>query len=68
MPAPGERVIDHVVHGENLPLNVFRDGSVWFALYGEGYDLQAGISGWGDAPFEALRDFDLAWRKERPRP
>ena len=33
-----------------------RDGNQWYVLLGE--DIQAGISGWGDSPEEAIADFD----------
>lgn len=35
------------------------DGDKWRALYGP--DLMEGVSGFGDTPDEAMRDFDKNW-------
>ena len=35
------------------------DGNKWCALYGE--NLQDGVAGFGDSPYEAMSDFDKAW-------
>ncbi len=42
---------------------VVPDGSKWSALYGE--HLMAGVSGFGDTPEEAMRDFDNNWWKQK---
>ena len=39
------------------------DGTKWCALYGP--DLAEGISGFGDTPDEAMRDFDQNWFKQQ---
>lgn len=38
---------------------ISRDGSVWYALYGE--NLQEGVVGFGDSPASAMLAFDAAW-------
>ena len=35
------------------------DGNQWCALYGE--NLQDGVVGFGDSPYEAMEAFDKAW-------
>jgi len=42
---------------------VVPDGSKWSALYGE--NLMEGVSGFGDTPEEAMRDFDKSWWKQK---
>lgn len=42
---------------------IYLDGDKWCALYGD--DLQAGVSGFGDSPEDAMRDFDAAWRSTK---
>jgi hypothetical protein len=39
-----------------------RDGNKWHALYGG--EFPEGVSGFGDSPEEAYRDFDRAWFKK----
>jgi hypothetical protein len=39
------------------------DGNKWCALYGP--NLMEGVSGFGDTPDEAMRDFDQKFNKER---
>lgn len=39
------------------------DGNKWCALYGP--NLMEGVSGFGDTPDEAMRDFDKNWREQR---
>ena len=39
-----------------------RDGDKWCALYGG--NLMEGVSGFGDKPDEASRDFDRNWETE----
>ena len=41
---------------------LFKDGSMWCALYGE--DLQTGVTGFGKSPAEAMTAFDEAWVQE----
>ncbi|KKM68130.1 hypothetical protein LCGC14_1463950 [marine sediment metagenome] len=41
---------------------LYIDGDKWCALYGE--DLQNGVSGFGNSPEFALRDFDEKWKKK----
>ena len=41
------------------------DGDQWCALFGE--NLQTGIAGFGDSPYEAYLDFDREWFKKLPR-
>lgn len=38
---------------------LYPDGNKWCALYGE--DLQSGVAGFGDCPFDAMLDFDRAF-------
>ncbi|HDY90014.1 MAG TPA: hypothetical protein ENH82_18075 [bacterium] len=45
-----------------LNLVPIKDGNAWCALYGK--DLQSGISGFGDSPDEAMRDFDKHWKEK----
>ena len=40
---------------------LFIDGNQWCALYGE--NLQDGISGFGESPDKAMRNFDLNWHE-----
>ena len=42
---------------------VVPDGSKWSALYGT--NLMEGVSGFGDTPEEAMRDFDNNWWKQK---
>jgi hypothetical protein len=46
------------------PSAVFRpvlskDGNMWCALYGE--NIQIGVTGFGETPDAAMREFDKAW-------
>lgn len=43
--------------------SVVPDGNKWCALYGD--DLMHGVSGFGDTPEEAMRDFDQNWLKQK---
>ncbi|HEC12279.1 MAG TPA: hypothetical protein ENI80_03375 [Acidiferrobacteraceae bacterium] len=38
---------------------IFLDGNKWCALYGD--NLQEGVTGFGDTPYEAAKQFDAAW-------
>ena len=38
---------------------ICRDGNQWCVLFG--IDLQSGVTGFGDSPYEASRDFDKSW-------
>lgn len=38
------------------------DGNKWCVLYGE--DLQNGVAGFGDSPYLAMLDFNLAWHRK----
>jgi len=35
------------------------DGNKWCALYGD--DLQCGVAGFGNSPYEAMCDFNKQW-------
>lgn len=39
-----------------------RDGNQWCVLYGD--NLQEGIAGFGDSPYDAVNDFNKAWYKK----
>jgi hypothetical protein len=39
-----------------------RDGNRWCALYGE--NIQEGVSGFGETPDAAMRQFDIHWLNE----
>jgi len=41
---------------------LYRDGSLWCALFGE--DLQSGVCGFGESPADAMWDFDKEWSKK----
>lgn len=43
---------------------LFLDGNQWCCLYGE--DLQVGISGFGETPVEAIRQWNAEWYKSAP--
>lgn len=43
---------------------VYIDGDKWCALYGK--NIQDGVAGFGETPFEAMADFDRNWREQRP--
>lgn len=50
------------------PSSVYRpsiapDGNKWCALYGD--NLAEGVSGFGDTPDEAMKDFDQNWLKQK---
>ena len=42
-----------------LKTSIMKDGNQWSVLYGE--NLMEGVSGYGDSPEEASRDFDRNW-------
>lgn len=42
-----------------LKPRIFMDGNQWCVLHGE--NLQDGVAGFGDSPFEASVDFDKNW-------
>lgn len=44
-----------------LNLTPFLDGNAWCILWGE--NLQVGIAGFGDTPYEAVLDFNRAMHK-----
>ena len=46
-----------------LKPKIFIDGNKWVALYGE--NIQDGVSGHGDTPDLAARDFDREWVDRR---
>ena len=47
--------------------NVFQDGNMWFALYGE--NIHDGIAGFGTTPEEAIQDFNREWISAKcPKP
>lgn len=39
------------------------DGTMWCALFGP--NLMEGVSGFGNTPEEAMRDFDKNWREQK---
>lgn len=41
--------------------NVYRDGNMWCALYGDDSDVATRVCGFGKSPCEAVRAFDTAW-------
>lgn len=43
---------------------MFPDGNKWCALYGD--NLQEGVSGFGDTPEDAARQFDVEWLNAKP--
>lgn len=47
-----------------LKPNISIDGNKWCALYGE--NIQDGVSGFGDTPDLAARDFDINWLNAAP--
>ena len=42
-----------------LQAKIFIDGNQWCALYGD--NIQAGVAGFGNSPYEATVAFDRAW-------
>ena len=42
---------------------VFPDGNQWCCLYGD--DLQTGVAGFGETPYKASVQFDLAWLNQK---
>lgn len=53
-----------ITHETTRPSVLYRpaislDGNKWCALYGD--DLVCGVSGFGDSPDAAMRDFDAQW-------
>lgn len=42
--------------------SIGKDGNLWSALYGS--NLAEGVSGFGDSPEMAMRDFDVQWHKK----
>ena len=48
-------------HIEMKP-KIYLDGNKWCALYGE--DLERGVAGFGNSPWEAMDDFDKSWWKQ----
>lgn len=46
---------------ESLRPRITKDGSQWCVLYGE--NLQEGIAGFGDTPYQAILDFNSAFHK-----
>lgn len=45
-----------------LKPQIFKDGDKWCVLYGE--NIQDGICGFGDTPYQAVLDFNKAWNKK----
>lgn len=41
---------------------LFIDGNKWCALYGE--NIQDGVAGFGDSPYEAMHNFDKNYNKK----
>ena len=39
-----------------------QDGNQWCVLYGD--NLQVGITGFGDTPYEAIRNWNQAWHSK----
>lgn len=44
-----------------LKPKLMKDGNQWCVLYGE--DLQTGIAGFGNTPYNAILDFNSQWHK-----
>lgn len=44
---------------------LFIDGNVWCALYGE--NIQSGVAAFGDTPEHAAKQFDLQWMNEKAK-
>lgn len=38
------------------------DGNKWYVLYGE--NLQDGVAGFGDSPYQAVLDWNKQWHKK----
>lgn len=63
-----------MINAERAEYNLFsmlkpsiqRDGNQWCVLYGE--DLQVGIAGFGDTPYEAILDWNKQWFEPIPAP
>ncbi len=51
--------LEYTLFGMLKP-TICRDGNQWCVLYGK--DLQEGIAGFGDTPYEAVLDWNSAWR------
>ncbi len=45
-----------------LKPKLYKDGNKWCCLYGD--DLQTGIAGFGDTPFEAMTNWNAEWNKK----
>lgn len=46
---------------ESLKPRITKDGSMWCVLYGD--NLQEGIAGFGDTPYQAILDFNSAFHR-----
>lgn len=42
-----------------------KDGNAWICCYGD--NIQEGVTGIGDSPASAARDFDTNWNKQEPK-
>ena len=42
-----------------LNIKPYKDGVKWCFLYGD--NIQDGVAGFGDTPFDAMIDFNAAW-------
>jgi hypothetical protein len=47
---------------ESLKPTITKDGNQWCVLYGA--DLQEGIAGFGNTPYQAILDFNTAFHKK----
>jgi hypothetical protein len=47
----------------SLGLKPFKDGNQWCFLWGD--NIQDGVSGFGDTPYEAMIDFDKNFHREK---
>jgi hypothetical protein len=45
---------------------IYPDGNQWCALYGE--NIQMGVCGFGDTPYQAQRNFDNNWFNQKLSP
>jgi len=59
--------MDNVYHAKQyivmkaFNLKPFKDGNMWCVLFGE--NVQEGVAGFGESPFEAIVDFNENWNK-----
>ncbi len=49
-------------HFAMIKPKLYKDGDQWCCLYGE--NIQVGIVGFGDTPFAAVVDWNMAWHRQ----